>query len=144
MKSSKSSRRWFLTTAFGIGAMVATWPLKVAAAVQKKKRLVAVKLSTLAELEKVGGHLNIELKGTPLILIRRDQKKIAAFSPVCSHQACAVTYKAETGAFQCACHDSRFDKDGHPQSGPATRPLTRFATAVKDGKLIIQLPDASE
>lgn len=49
--------------------------------------------------------------------------QLHAFSTVCPHLGCAVDYDADTGKFECPCHDSAFALDGTHEAGPSPRPL---------------------
>jgi cytochrome b6-f complex iron-sulfur subunit len=57
-----------------------------------------------------------------------------ALSLVCPHLGCTVDTQSD--GFTCPCHGSRFDLQGGPTGGPATKALTvlRVDTA-SDGKL---------
>ncbi|WP_372343509.1 FAD-dependent oxidoreductase [Streptomyces sp. KL116D] len=49
--------------------------------------------------------------------------KLHAVSARCTHLGCLVAFNAAERAWECPCHGSRFDTDGHVVQGPATRPL---------------------
>jgi cytochrome b6-f complex iron-sulfur subunit len=77
------------------------------------------------------------------IYIYRTRRFLRAISAVCTHLGCTIN-KAENG-FQCPCHGSRFDKTGKALSGPASRPLERFAAAVdKSGQVTVNLQKTVE
>ena len=46
-------------------------------------------------------------------LIRRKGKPIEAFTATCPHAGCFIAYSAEKKYFQCPCHKSAFDVEGH-------------------------------
>jgi len=46
-------------------------------------------------------------------------------SPRCAHMGCKLHRNEVEGTFDCACHGSRFTKDGHLISGPAKRGLRK-------------------
>jgi len=50
---------------------------------------------------------------------------IVAFSSMCSHMGCLVSYEAATARLKCACHFSMFDpeKSGQMIIGQATQNL---------------------
>ncbi len=57
---------------------------------------------------------------------RRSEQVVAVFSNRCTHLACRVTWREETGAYVCPCHDGRFGREGEVLSGPPPRPLERY------------------
>ena len=61
---------------------------------------------------------------------------VAAISLICTHLGCVVSESAD--GFNCPCHGSKFDHDGHVLGGPAPRslhwlPISRAA----DGSLLV-------
>lgn len=42
---------------------------------------------------------------------------------VCTHLGCPLTWNPEEETYECPCHGSRFDSEGHLMSGPAQRDL---------------------
>ncbi|NWF56692.1 MAG: Rieske 2Fe-2S domain-containing protein [Syntrophaceae bacterium] len=75
--------------------------------------------------------------GTPGILLRGDDQTLKAFSLVCTHLACIVTWNAEKKEFYCPCHDGFFDAEGRVVSGPPPSPLERWKVEIKGDKAII-------
>lgn len=64
-----------------------------------------------------------------------DHMHVTAFSPRCTHLGCAYHWQANRNEFVCPCHGSVFSKDGDVVSGPANRPLDRYAAKVNAGRL---------
>ena len=74
--------------------------------------------------------------GQQSVLVRLENGEFAAYSAVCTHQACAVAYK--DGKLACPCHGSVFDpsKGAAVLNGPANRPLPEVAIRVEGGEVI--------
>jgi arsenite oxidase small subunit len=60
---------------------------------------------------------------------------IVAFSILCQHMGCPVSYRATEKDFLCACHQSRYDpaREGVVIQGVSQRPLPRIALEI-DGE----------
>jgi Rieske Fe-S protein len=56
-------------------------------------------------------------------LLRDEHQKVRAFSTVCPHLGCSVDWNPQTTQFECPCHQSHFDGEGHCLSGPSPRDL---------------------
>jgi Rieske Fe-S protein len=72
--------------------------------------------------------------------------KIMAFDDRCTHLGCRQRWNQEKGLFECPCHGSEFDLEGHVKRGPANRPLPRFSfTLLGENKLrLLEIaPDGS-
>ncbi|RYX81855.1 ubiquinol-cytochrome c reductase iron-sulfur subunit [bacterium] len=69
------------------------------------------------------------------ILYRSKLGQSGAVSAVCTHLGCNVewTEGSPQAAFSCPCHQSQFDLEGKPLSGPAKKPLAHYA-ATQNGK----------
>jgi cytochrome b6-f complex iron-sulfur subunit len=75
--------------------------------------------------------------GAPGILLRSEEGTFRAFSLVCTHLACTVTWNAEKKEFYCPCHDGFFDSEGKVLSGPPPSPLERLRVEVKGEKVVV-------
>ncbi len=62
---------------------------------------------------------------------------VVAYGPQCTHLGCAYHWEAAQGQFFCPCHNSAFALDGKVLSGPAPRPLDRYATKVDNQRLLL-------
>lgn len=61
---------------------------------------------------------------------------ITAFSSVCPHLGCSVSFAETTDDFRCPCHNSAFDKLGKKKDdGPAKRGLDPLEVTVEDGRV---------
>jgi Rieske Fe-S protein len=84
-------------------------------------------------------------------VVRAGERVVAAFrdaagdvhavSPVCAHLGCYVTWNTAEETWDCPCHGSRYDIDGHAIQGPTVKDL-----AVKpiSGEAAIQPSSAEE
>lgn len=67
------------------------------------------------------------------ILINLPGKGLVAYSDVCTHLSCAVTYQKGSKQLYCPCHEGFFDAaTGEVLAGPPTRPLPLIELAVQD------------
>ena len=64
--------------------------------------------------------------GAGQLAVRRDADgRLHALSARCTHMGCIVNWNSAEGVWDCPCHGSRFDADGHVIMGPAVHPLER-------------------
>ena len=80
--------------------------------------------------------------GKTTAFIRRGSKELQenpnefiAVSSRCAHAGCPVTYVEAAGNFVCPCHGGVYDFEGKRIGGPPVRPLDRFQTRVRAGKV---------
>jgi Rieske Fe-S protein len=65
-----------------------------------------------------------------------DKGAITAFTSVCPHLGCSVSYAEKTGDFRCPCHNSAFDRKGAKKDdGPAKRGLDPLKVTVEGGRV---------
>jgi Rieske Fe-S protein len=75
-----------------------------------------------------------ELKAGDGAIIRRGLTKVACYrdesgalherSAICTHLGCVVQWNSLEKTFDCPCHGSRFQTDGHVVNGPALNALS--------------------
>jgi cytochrome b6-f complex iron-sulfur subunit len=53
-----------------------------------------------------------------------------ALYQVCTHLGCLPKWVPVNNRFECPCHGSKYQKDGHYIEGPAPRSLDRFKTVI--------------
>ncbi len=75
--------------------------------------------------------------GQQSVLVHLEGGEFAAYSAVCTHQACTVAYK--DGKLACPCHGSVFDaaNGGAVLNGPANRALPGVGVEVREGKVFL-------
>jgi nitrite reductase/ring-hydroxylating ferredoxin subunit len=70
------------------------------------------------------GEARIIQRGWMKVGVYRDQVgNIHAVSPICTHLQCVVRWNNAETSWDCPCHGSRFDPDGHVLQGPAVKSL---------------------
>lgn len=60
-----------------------------------------------------------------------------AISSCCVHLGCPVRYAAPARSFICPCHGGVYDFRGRRIGGPPPRPLDRFYTLVRGGRVLL-------
>lgn len=65
---------------------------------------------------------------------------LRAFSDVCTHLGCRVSWRLALQHYVSPCHDGHFDVLGRNISGPPPRPPDEYTTRIEAGKVFIQLP----
>ena len=85
---------------------------------------------------RVDGWKVIDEKTTAWV-IKTDDQNVVAYSPACTHLACAYHWDDQQKYFLCPCHNSEFSLDGNVIAGPTPRPLDRYAIRIDKGKLFI-------
>jgi thiosulfate dehydrogenase [quinone] large subunit len=87
----------------------------------------------------VGGTFTFTTKaqGVPAIVFRT-KNGVFAYSMICSHQGCTVTYNKVAKKLACPCHGAQFDplKGAKPVAGPAESPLASIKVSVKGGWVV--------
>jgi menaquinol-cytochrome c reductase iron-sulfur subunit len=63
--------------------------------------------------------------------------EFVAISTRCAHLGCPVRFVQSANNFICPCHGGVYDFIGKRIGGPPVRPLDRFQTRVRDGKVEI-------
>jgi glycine/D-amino acid oxidase-like deaminating enzyme/nitrite reductase/ring-hydroxylating ferredoxin subunit len=72
----------------------------------------------------------LKIGGERLAVSRSDDGELDFLSPVCTHLGCIVRWNSGERSWDCPCHGSRFDRDGHVLEGPATRALEHRSPSV--------------
>ena len=68
-----------------------------------------------------------------MILIRVAENDFRAFSAVCTHLECIVTFRQELQLIWCYCHNGVYDLRGKNIAGPPPRPLAAYRVHVLPG-----------
>jgi menaquinol-cytochrome c reductase iron-sulfur subunit len=76
---------------------------------------------------------NLEIDGP----VKDRYDRVIAISSRCVHVGCPVRYVAAATSFVCPCHGGVYDFRGIRTGGPPPRPLDRFYTLVRAGRVFI-------
>lgn len=77
-------------------------------------------------------------------LINTDEGPRALYM-VCTHLGCLYKWEPSNNRFECPCHGSKFDREGHYIEGPAPRSLDQFLVEiVEGGSTVSQTEDAGD
>jgi menaquinol-cytochrome c reductase iron-sulfur subunit len=68
---------------------------------------------------------------------RNKDQPYVALSTRCAHLGCPVRYFDAAQRFVCPCHGGVYDFEGKVSGGPPVRPLDRFYTRVRKGRVEI-------
>lgn len=125
--------KWFLGTS--IGALLASIAYPVIRFLTPPQVLEPstreVEAGTIQDPEYLGKDFKIIRFGLdPVIVIRLSETDVRAFSAVCTHLACIVTYRKEKGLIWCYCHDGVYDLNGKNIGGPPPRPLAPYKVNI--------------
>ncbi len=71
------------------------------------------------------------------LYIRKAGDSITVLDAHCTHMGCTLHYDTDNRVFNCPCHHSRFDDEGHRLKGPARRDLDRIAHVVTGDAIVI-------
>jgi menaquinol-cytochrome c reductase iron-sulfur subunit len=96
-------------------------------------------INTLAEVGEVGKTTIYVRRSTPADRSPSDKGKkplpYVAISTRCAHLGCPVRYIQASAKFVCPCHGGIYDDKGAVEGGPPVRPLDRFYTRVRNGRV---------
>ncbi len=74
-------------------------------------------------------------KANPQVFPSEKAGQIIALSTRCMHLGCPVRYVTASQSFVCPCHGGVYDFEGKVTGGPPVRPLDRFNTRIRAGRV---------
>lgn len=98
--------------------------------IQPEVEVSSIKVGTLDEIQKDSGVI-VRFGNKPVLVVRRADGVIHAFSATCTHLDCTVQYRADMGVIWCACHNGKFDFSGRNIAGPPPRPLEEYRVVIR-------------
>lgn len=143
--NSKTSRRDFLDLL--LGASILGWLVSVAYPVIRYLKPLPQAAPTgsmrltreeTAKLEQ-NKFVILPVRGQRVIALQPSDQKLLAFSAVCTHEGCTVTYLPGQSIIWCPCHDGRYDLNGRVISGP---PPQYTVKRQPDGGIVISDKEA--
>ena len=103
-------------------------------------------LARVSALDKPGGAIKLVVAARPgadpvkVLVVRPDEETLIAFEDRCTHGKRELNYRHQERRLECSSFGhSRFDLRGKVLKGPAGAPLAVFPSAVRDGKLVIEV-----
>ena len=103
---------------------------------QGEVEVSSVKVGKLSDIPKDSGQI-VKFGSKPVILIRTSAGELRAFSATCTHLDCTVQYRKDFGVIWCACHNGKYDLNGHNISGPPPRPLNEYRVIQQGDEIFV-------
>jgi Rieske Fe-S protein len=75
--------------------------------------------------------------GEDLVFVWKRKGKIMAYSGVCPHAGCLVSWDAKKKEFLCPCHGGTYDLDAKVTGGPPPRGLFEHKVRVSIGRVYV-------
>jgi quinol---cytochrome c reductase iron-sulfur subunit, bacillus type len=69
--------------------------------------------------------------------VKDQYDRVLALSSRCAHVGCPVRFVAAAGSFVCPCHGGVYNFRGIRTGGPPPRPLDRFYTLIRGGRVLL-------
>jgi len=86
----------------------------------------------------------VAVSGKRVLVFLNPAQEIVALDAKCTHEGCTVQYLPSETVIWCACHNARYDLDGRVVSGPAPRPLPKYAAERQEDGGILIVADRSQ
>jgi len=129
--ASVTRRSWLdvlLGTSFVAWALAVAYPVIRYLTPQKEAggaNSVALTDAQKQELANTGS-LITRIGTDRVIVLKKKDDKLSAFSAKCTHEGCTVQFVPADALIWCACHNGKFALDGRVISGPPPRPLAAY------------------
>lgn len=126
---SEKRPTWYVATGFGKWGMTTAMASAqiITARITKQKIPIAYAFYPHREYhtdraDRVLLHAFYSIRGFAKRLLPSGNKEIV---PTCPHMGCRLEWNPEEQTYDCPCHGSRFDKEGHLMEGPAQKDCRR-------------------
>jgi Rieske Fe-S protein len=85
----------------------------------------------------------VPIAGQRVLVFEDPSGEVRALDAKCTHEGCTVRYLARDALIWCACHNGRFDLEGHVLAGPPPRPLgSHTVVRGEDGSITVAVARA--
>jgi len=85
----------------------------------------------------VGDGKVVPFNNKPAIIVLTKPDEYVAYSAVCTHAGCVVTWQKDKKRIFCPCHAGMFDIEGNVISGPPPSPLPKYRVVKKGDKILL-------
>jgi Rieske Fe-S protein len=89
-------------------------------------------------VSQVGGAVLVQSTAGVFLLAQTSASVFSAVEAVCTHEGCTIT-GADSSAYVCPCHGSRYNRSGQVLAGPARASLRQYRATFADGVVTIAL-----
>ncbi len=80
----------------------------------------------------------VSVNDKPVIVVNTKAGGMKAFTAICTHLGCVVSWNTRKQSIECPCHDGYFNAvTGAVISGPPPKPLVQYEVVVKEGKVLV-------
>ncbi len=133
------SRRSFVTTIAGFGVLIGLGVALASVKIPSSSSSPVSSQTTAGPSNAITNTNSMQVSspvyfeypsGYPNVLFKRNDGSLAAYSLLCTHVCCEVTYESSSNLFYCPCHGSEFDSSGRVIRGPAGSPLPAITLTV--------------
>ncbi|HEV2390457.1 MAG TPA: Rieske 2Fe-2S domain-containing protein [Nitrososphaerales archaeon] len=138
-KELNYSRRSFVSTIAGFGVLVGLGVALASVKIPTSSSSPASSQTTASPSTAITNTASMQVdspvyfeypSGYPNVLFKRSDGSLAAYSLLCTHVCCEVTYESASNEFYCPCHGSLFDAFGRVLRGPAGSALPSITLTV--------------
>lgn len=80
----------------------------------------------------------VSVNDKPVVIVNTKTGGVKAFSAICTHLGCVVTWNERKSIIHCPCHDGFFNAvTGAVISGPPPLPLAQYEVVIKDTRVFV-------